>query len=400
MIFRARVVVTMDGAPIENGAVAISGERIVDVGRFDEVKARVSDNVVDLGESILLPGLINAHCHLDYTCLRGKIAPPKSFTEWIRAINAEKENLSPEDYVASSNAGYSESRNFGTTTIANLTAFPELIARVQPKMRSWWFAELIDIRDPSRSNDLIDRAIESMNAAENWGLAPHALFTASPNLFRRCEEISRRSNVLLTTHLAESNEEMEMSRDHGGPLGQFLDSMGFDLFESNGETPVAHLLGYGCKLDARWLLVHLNAMLDSDFELLARQSSKPHVVHCPRSHRYFGHPPFEFTRLRELGFNICLGTDSLASNDDLSLFEEMRQFQRNHADVSACDTLELATINGARALGQPNLLGKIGQGFLADLLAIPYRDGRDVFEQIVAFDEAVPWSMIGGQRQI
>ena len=90
MIIRARVVVTMDGAPIENGAVAVSGNRIVDVGRFDDIKTRNAGNTVDLGEQVLLPGLINAHCHLDYTCLRGKIPPQKSFTEWIRAINAEK----------------------------------------------------------------------------------------------------------------------------------------------------------------------------------------------------------------------------------------------------------------------------------------------------------------------
>src|SRR2546422_2968447 len=131
MIFRARIVVTMDGPPIENGAVAISGDRIVDVGTFDGVKARNSGEVVDLGEQALLPGLINAHCHLDYTCLRGKIPPPKSFTEWIQAINAEKANLSPQSYIGSINDGFAEATRFGTTTIANLTAFPELIPRIK-----------------------------------------------------------------------------------------------------------------------------------------------------------------------------------------------------------------------------------------------------------------------------
>ncbi len=115
MIIRARIVVTMCGAPIENGAVAVSGNRIVDVGRFDDVKARNAGNTVDLGEQALLPGLINAHCHLDYTCLRGKIPPQKSFTDWIRAINAEKSELSAKDYVASINDGFEEAKRFGTT---------------------------------------------------------------------------------------------------------------------------------------------------------------------------------------------------------------------------------------------------------------------------------------------
>ena len=100
MIVRARAIATMDGPPVENGAVAISGDRIVDVGKFDQIKTRNSGAVVDFGEQALLPGLINAHCHLDYTCLRGKIPRQKSFPDWIRAINEEKSKLSPDDYIA------------------------------------------------------------------------------------------------------------------------------------------------------------------------------------------------------------------------------------------------------------------------------------------------------------
>src|SRR5436190_15964920 len=137
MIVRARTVVTMDGAPIENGAVAVSGNRIVDVGKFDEIKTRNAGEAIDLGEQALLPGLINAHCHLDYTCLRGKISPQKSFADWIRAINAEKAKLAAEDYVASINEGFAEAKRFGTSTIANLTAFTELIPQVQDPIRTW-----------------------------------------------------------------------------------------------------------------------------------------------------------------------------------------------------------------------------------------------------------------------
>src|SRR5205809_5560141 len=208
MIVRARTVVTMDGAPIENGAVVVSGNQIddspsgsspsraarlcraapagsvVDVGRFDEIKKDNAGQIVDLGEQALLPGLINAHCHLDYTCLRGKISPQKSFANWIRAINAEKAKLSPKDYLASINEGFAEAKRFGTTTIANLTAFPELVSQISPAIHTWWFAELIDVRSPERANELVDRTIESLKSAQNWGLAPHALFTASKDLFR------------------------------------------------------------------------------------------------------------------------------------------------------------------------------------------------------------------------
>src|ERR1700732_3647370 len=107
MIVRARVVVTMDGPPIDNGAVAVSGDQIVDVGEFSEVSKRHSNQtIVDLGDQALLPGLINAHCHLDYTCLRGKIPPQKSFADWIRAVNSAKAKLSSEGFIASLSEGF------------------------------------------------------------------------------------------------------------------------------------------------------------------------------------------------------------------------------------------------------------------------------------------------------
>src|SRR5215468_1967919 len=159
MIIRARTVVTMNGPPIENGAITVCGNRIVDTGNFDEIKACHAGEVIDLGEQALLPGFINAHCQLDYTCLRGEIPPQKSFSDWIRAINTKKAELSPEDYIASIKDGFDEAKRFGTTTIANLTAFPELISQVQLPIRTWWFAELIDIRAPEHANELVDSAI-------------------------------------------------------------------------------------------------------------------------------------------------------------------------------------------------------------------------------------------------
>src|SRR5947199_6126094 len=234
MIIRTRTVVTMDEPPIENGAVVVSRNRIddspsgsspsraarlcrsapagsvVDVGKFDELKTRNAGQIVGLGEQALLAGLINAHCHLDYTCLRGKIPPPKSFADWIRAINTEKTKLSKQDYLASINQGFAEAKRFGTTTIGNLTAFPELVAKIYEPIRTWWFAELIDVREPNRAKDVVDLSVESLKSKDTWGLAPHALFTASANLYRHCQEIARRGNVLLTTHLAESREEMSM----------------------------------------------------------------------------------------------------------------------------------------------------------------------------------------------
>jgi aminodeoxyfutalosine deaminase len=400
MIIRARVVVTMDGPPIENGAVALSGDRITEVGTFPAISGRNSgQEVVDLGEQTLLPGLINAHCHLDYTCLRGKIPRPESFTDWIRAINAEKAKLSEEDYVASINEGFAEAKRFGTTTIANLTGFPELISRIEPPIRAWWFAELIDVRDPSRATEIVDLAVDQLKGTNHWGLAPHAPFTASANLYQRCEEIARRESVLLTTHLAESYEEMQMSFDRGGPLAAFLREINPDLFECNGGTPVEHVLENVCRLEGRWLLVHLNEVLESDLRALGKEVTKSHVIHCPRSHAYFGHSTFRFEELRELGFNICLGTDSLASNDDLNLFAEMRAFQKEFPKVEPEEILRMVTLNPALALGKAHVLGRIRNNYWADLIAVPCLGATSALDQIVAFGESVTWSIVGGVLQ-
>jgi cytosine/adenosine deaminase-related metal-dependent hydrolase len=424
MIIRARVVVTMDGAPIENGAVVVVGDRIVDVGKFSEISKRPSrEEMVDLGEQALLPGLINAHCHLDYTCLRGRIPRPKSFTDWIRVINAEKAKLSPNDYVASINEGFAEAKRFGTTMIANLTAFPELISQIQPPIRTWWFAELIDVRDPRRANEIVDLAVEKLKSQEHWGLAPHASFTASPDLYRRCEAVARSEDVLLTTHLAESREELSMFRDGRGRLYEFLEEIGRDMSDCGYDTPLSRFskiltdsstsrlrpatARQALGMTENWMLVHLNELEENDFGLLAKTSKNFSIIHCPRSHAYFEHSPFEFEKLREFGFRICLATDSLASNDDLNLFAEMRAFQKEFPEVSPEEVLKMVTANPALALGMPHVLGRIQKNYWADLIAVPVpRHGESiprrtrstsVFEEIIEFDGSVAWAMIGGR---
>src|SRR3984893_319642 len=396
MIIRSRFVWPMVGEPIENGAVSVEANKIVAVARCEEVKAQHRGEVLDLGEQVLLPGLINAHCHLDYTILRGRIPPPSSFDDWIRAINAEKANLTAQDYVASIKEGFVEAQRFGTTTIANLIGVPELIAEIEEPIRTWWFGELIDVRAPDRAESIADLAVESLKSAKHWGLAPHAPFTASAHLYARCEEIARGQNVLLTTHLAESREEMQMFRDAGGPAFDFLKSIGRPMDDCGQETPLSFLIRRQ-QIDERWIIAHLNELTDSDFDLLAR-AEKFHIAHCPRSHTFLGHAPFALKKLRALGFNICLGTDSLASNSSLNLFSEMRELQRKAPELPPREILEMATLNGARALGQSVALVIIAPGFFADLITIPFAQTRaDIFDAILAFEGEVPWMMVDGQ---
>ena len=391
----------MVGEPIANGAVAITGNQIAEVGPFEEVRASNEGDVLDLGEQILLPGLINAHCHLDYTLLRDKIPPQKSFTDWIRAINAGKADLSEEDYLAAIDAGLTEALKFGTTALLNLEAFPELLPRIsRPLLRVWWCAEMIDIRKPVPVGEVSENLREWFQAHPEWlggfGLAPHAPFTASMELFSAASQVSQKYHVPMTTHVAESHEEMQMFRDASGPLYDFLASIGRPMTDCGGTTPLSSLMRSPL-LDEHWILAHLNELTESDFDLLTR-AARFHIAHCPRSHTYFGHTPFELRKLQTLGLNICLGTDSLASNSSLSLSAEMRELLRKEPWISPREVLTMTTVNAARALGQASALGKISPGFRADLIAIPSTEtGKGVFDAIMAFEGTVPWMTMNGK---
>jgi len=235
------------------------------------------------------------------------------------------------------------------------------------------------------------------------------LFTASKDLFRRCEEIAQREHILLTTHLAESREEMEMFRNGSGPLYEFIKSIGRPMNDCGRKTPLEIFLGEldrarsatalqtGDRALPQWIVAHLNELTENDFDFLEQSNSKFHIVHCPRSHSYFGHSPFAFERLCSLGLNICLGTDSLASNANFSLFDEMRALQKNFPQISAQEILKMVTVNPARAFGCQDALGQIRPGFEADLIAVPCSGSTDIFEQIIAFDGSVKFIMVSGE---
>ena len=392
--------VPMDGGPIDDGAVVLESDKIADVGRFGDVKRRHSGDVLDLGEQILLPGLINAHCHLDYTALRGKIPPQPSFADWIRAINSHKATLNEADYVNSIAAGLAEAQSFGTTTLLNLEAFPGLLPQLRrPRLRVWWCAEIIDLRQPADAEGIAENLRGWFDSHPDWlggyGLGPHAPYTASLHLYSDAAQIAQRHDIPFTTHLAESAEEMQAFRDGTGPLFDFLYGIGHPLAARARQTPLSFLL---CNraIDGRWIIAHLNELDAGDFNLL-RNAPKFQIAHCPRSHSFFGHTTFEHKRLRTLGFNICVGTDSLASNTSLSLFAELRELLREDPWLSPKEAVATVTVNAANAIGQRRSLGRIRVGYLADLIALPILPSEtDVFESIVGFEQTVPWMMING----
>ncbi len=190
-----------------------------------------------------------------------------------------------------------------------------------------------------------------------------------------------------------------MFREASGELYQFLDSLQRPMSDCGYHAPFAHLWLQGA-IDSRWLLAHMNELTEEDFAILEGlpRGSGPSIVHCPGSHRYFRHTPFQFQRLHELGMNICVGTDSLASTESLSLFEELRRLSEVETWLSGEQLLRTVTVNPARALGRRGTLGKIQAGALADLIALPVSGSvRGIHEEIVASDAPISWMMIDGK---
>jgi cytosine/adenosine deaminase-related metal-dependent hydrolase len=274
------------------------------------------------------------------------------------------------------------------------------MSRIPPSpIRTWWFYEMIDVRQRITTEDLIDGAGMFFRKHAEWlggfGLSPHAPYTASASLYELASACARQDSMPVTTHLAESAEEAAMFRRASGPLYDFMKSLGRDMSDCGHGSPLNHLLGKEL-IGGDWIVAHMNELDDPDFDLLER--TPLHVVHCPASHRYFGHRPFPMERLRSIGINISLGTDSLASADSLSLFDEMRNVCDNHRSVSPFEALEMVTVNPARALRRPRDLGCILPKARADLIALPIApDSGSVYEEIVAHRGRVDWVMVNGQ---
>jgi cytosine/adenosine deaminase-related metal-dependent hydrolase len=390
----------MDLPPIEDGAVAIEGDTIVAVGRIAEVRASHAGEVRDLGERVLAPGLINAHCHLDYTRLHDEVQWRGTFTEWLIQLVAAKQLHPEKEYLGGIQMGLEMLRRTGTTTVVNIESFPTFIDQIPPSLlRVWWCLELIDFNRPEGARELASQTLEFIAAHSNprggFGFSPHAPYTVTAELYRLCAQYARARNIPLTTHLGESEEEEDMFRRGTGQMYDYFLRLGRDMSDCKRVGPTQLMDEFGV-LGPNCLAAHANYLTPPD--LIRLQQTGTHVVHCPKSHRFFGRGMPQLNAWNEHRVNACLGTDSMASNDNLSMLEEMQTLGHVFPRMSAEELLTLATVNGARALNLPEKLGRIAVGAWADLIAAPLdAAGGDPYEAIVYADKRVSFSMVGGE---
>lgn len=404
MLLRARIVLPVCAPPIDDGAVLVVGERVARVGRWEELRHSAGGEVIDLGQAVLLPGLINAHCHLDYTDMAGLLSPAKHFSDWIKAIVSLKATWSYTDYANSWLHGAKMLLHSGVTTVVNIEAIPELLPDVTPStpLRVISCLELLSLRNRHDALQLVNAAEQRLNPlpAEAVGLSPHAPYSTSPELLQAAALVARQRGWLFTTHVSESADEFEMFQQASGPMFDWLKPQR-DMSDCDGRSPVDHLfqtraLGRNC------LAVHVNYLAVGDAVLLAQSRSS--VVHCPRSHAFFQHQSFPLAALTDAGVNLCLGTDSMAtmlkSRTEpmaLNLFSEMQVLANTFPALRSQSIVEMVTLNAAKALGRAHELGCLAPGACADLIALPLpRHARDPYDAVLDHGGEVQASMIRG----
>lgn len=376
---RARWVLPVDAPPIENGEVVVEAGRIVHVGPAHVGAGR------DFGLAAVLPGFVNTHTHLEYTLFRG-LLEDIPFFPWIREMIRLKAEVTDAEWIASATLGAAEMLAAGVTGVGdcadNGAALDALLAS---GLGGIVFAEVFGIGEDEPVERIVGRLAEKVTAMRQRvarnnasgrigiGISPHAPYTVRPALFAALAEYARRAGVRQAIHIAESPAEDDLIRRNAGPFAEMFARRGIP-WRSADVSPVRYVADCG-GLDAPTLAVHCVHVSDEDAALLAARGAS--VAHCPKSNGKLGAGVAPLRTLLDAGLAVGLGTDSVASNNAVDLFEEMRSALfaarvREHA-VAALDArtaLEMATIGGARALGLDAETGTLTPGKRADLCVV------------------------------
>jgi cytosine/adenosine deaminase-related metal-dependent hydrolase len=377
-VFRARWVVPVTSPPVRDGAVAIHDGRFAYVGPQDGAP---KGEARDLGDALLLPGLVNVHTHLELTAMRGFLED-LPFPEWIARLQAAKSKvLTPESMLDSAKLGIAEGLLAGITTFADTCDSGIALEAMRAMgVRGIMYQEVFG-PDPDACGEAItslrqkiDEHRANESALVRLGVSPHAPYTVSDQLFEAVRDLARVMRLPVAVHIAESAEEEMYVRDASGPFADAHRTRGLSV-APRGDSSVA-LLGRLGVLSVRPLLIHCVRTHEADIRAIA--AARCSIAHCPASNAKLGHGIAPLTEWLHAGITVGLGSDSMASNNRMHLLEEARLAllaQRgrggSQAGFPASRALELATIGGARCLGLDHEIGSINVGKAADFAAFP-----------------------------
>jgi cytosine/adenosine deaminase-related metal-dependent hydrolase len=383
-IYRADWVIPVDAPVLPDGGVAVRGDRIVAVGPAPRLLAdHPGADFVDTGRSILMPGFVNCHSHIEYTTFRG-ILDDAEFGDWIISLVDIKASLTPDEYLASARLGAMEAVASGITTIAD-TSYGAVTIEAAGAMglRGRVYLEVFGVDDAHFDETMADveRRLSEAQATTpplfEVGLAPHAPYTVSSRLYQAVSALARERGIKVMSHVAESREELTYIRSGSGKFAHdYREKMGWErmLVQPYGVTPIKYLQQWDV-FDRDFLAVHCVNLTKDDIRIL--RSKHVAVAHCPKSNAKLGCGVAPLAGLLHEGVRVGLGTDSPASSNIMDMFDEMRTMLFLHRaverDVSVLDArkcVRIATLGGAEALGLETEVGSLEPGKCADLIAV------------------------------
>jgi len=407
---RAKWIVPIPAPPIEDGWIQIEDGVIVALGQ-----GPLDEAARDLGDSALFPGLINGHAHLEFDQADH---PKHSFAAWAASV----QESAPAADVWQRNV--QRMLETGTTTVVNhfnggiaapfaaanegpIPPNPSCSAEVNPASHasSWQDPALriIQICEFIGSNaelgaesyrDACAQRLELLESKQVDGavVSPHSLYAVSPIVWDEFIQ-HRTATDLISLHLLESAEEEELFRKGKGPLARLVKERGGLLWQHDpiGWLKEKKLLRPGT------LLIHANYLTDDDWALLPGTGTG--VIHCPGSHAYFGHRRFPVTDVLDRGIPVGLGTDSRASNEDVSMLRELSLLHESHPELTAEQVIHLATLSGARAIGLDKTRGSLEPDKDADLIVVPLGSEESPYEALLKAEQ-VSASFIRGKEVI
>ena len=350
---------------IENGALLVEEEKILDVGKAEELKNKYKNlEEVNFPDGLIFPGLVNAHSHISMSIFRG-IAEDLPLLTWLRDyIFPVEAKLKKEWVYWGAKLSLIEMMRSGTTLFCDMYLFePEVIkATKEAGLRALVGEGLFDFPSPGygeleKGLALTEELLKAYEKDEfvKIAVSPHTLYTCSPDTVKKCLSIAEKYGAKLHIHLSESQDEVR------------------EVMSKYGKTPVEILLEMGA-VNENLLAVHCVKLKEEEIEAFAEKGAS--VVHCPESNLKLGSGIAPVVKMLEAGVNLALGTDGPASNNDLDMFTEMRTaalLQKGLAEdpaiINARQIFKMATFSGARALGFEKL-GKIAPGYKADLAII------------------------------
>ncbi|MCK6449187.1 MAG: amidohydrolase family protein [Planctomycetes bacterium] len=380
----------------DGGGLEVSRGRIVRVLTSKAAArraCRTATRAHDLGEAWLVPGLVDAHAHLELTALSGVMGPGVPFGEWVRTVIARRAALSAHELDAAVRAGARRLLETGTTTVGDIdTCGASARTLASTPLRHVLFRETLDAWDPRRTAGALAALRRALppRARRREGLSPHAPFTVSRALLSGVAALAKRRRAHVAVHWSETENELAWLEHGAGPLAPLLGSSprrrGLELLDEAG------LLGPGLSL------VHGNHPHADEPRLLAERGVS--VVHCPGCHAWFGRARFPFAAYEKRGVRIALGTDSLASNSELDMRGELARFADSGFGVPPARIFRMATLDAAAALGLGGEVGELAPGRAADFVAFAPGARVRPFEHLVRARPRIFGVWIAGRRVV